>query len=244
MPHDKKPPTTWHELAVPESRPSRRFMLQAAIGSGAVLLAGGPSATQAAKARLDEYKPTYFSAPEWTFVCAACARLIPSDGDGPGAIEAQVPVFIDKQMTDDFGTGADWYMQGPHDANADPLLGFQSPLNPAQIYREGIAAVDGWCTLNKGKKFAALDEAAQDDVLKRLQAGKLGLKPELRDFFAFLLQNTKEGFLADPMYGGNHQMVGWKHIGFPGARGAFREWANDEGKAYPLGPVAISGARG
>ncbi|MFD2377610.1 hypothetical protein ACFSTJ_09290 [Ottowia pentelensis] len=46
------------------------------------------------------------------------------------------------------------------------------------------------------------------------------------------------------MYGGNHQMVGWKHIGFPGARGAFLEWANDQDKPYPLGPVAISGARG
>ena len=31
-----------------------------------------------------------------------------------------------------------------------------------------------------------------------------------------LLQNTVEGFLADPMYGGNRDFVGWKLIGFPG----------------------------
>ena len=244
MNDDRQPPTTWHALKPPESRPNRRFMLKAAVGSGAVLLAGGPSATQAAKALLDEYKPVYFSGAEWAFVRAACARLIPSGGDGPGAIEAQVPVFIDRQMAGDFGKGSDWFMGGPHDPSADPQRGFQSPLAPAQIYREAISAVDGWCTLNKGKVFAVLDEAAQDEVLKTLQAGQLGLRAELRDFFTFLLQNTKEGFMADPMYGGNHQMVGWKHIGFPGARGSFLEWANDQGKPYPLGPVAISGERG
>jgi hypothetical protein len=74
MSDDRQPPTTWHELKPPESRPNRRFMLKAAMGSGAVLLAGGPSATQAAKALLDEYKPVYLNANEWAFVRAACAR--------------------------------------------------------------------------------------------------------------------------------------------------------------------------
>jgi gluconate 2-dehydrogenase gamma chain len=233
MSDDRQPPTTWHELKPPESRPNRRFMLKAAMGSGAVLLAGGPSATQAAKALLDEYKPVYLNANEWPS-CARRARLIPSAGDGPGAIEAQVPVFIDRQLAGDFGSAADWFMGGPHEADANPQRGFQSPLTPAQIYRGAIAAVDGWCTQNKGKAFAALDEAAQDEVLKTLQAGKLGLKAELRDFFAFLLQNTKEGFLADPMYGGNHQMVGWKHIGFPGARGV-PGMGQRPGQAVPAG---------
>lgn len=239
-----QPPTTWHELTPPLTRPNRRFVLKAAVGSGAVMLAGGASPTQTARALLDGYKPVYFNAAEWAFVRAACARLIPSDGDGPGAIEAQVPVFIDRQMAGEFGQAADWYMGGPHDASADPQLGFQSPLTPAQIYRQAIAAVDQWCKQEKGQGFAALDEPAQDEVLEALQAHKIALKPELRDFFGFLLQNTKEGFFADPMYGGNHQMVGWKHIGFPGARGSFREWANDNDKRYPLGPVAISGERG
>ena len=29
-------------------------------------------------------------------------------------------------------------------------------------------------------------------------------------------QNVLEGMLADPAYGGNRDMVGWKWIGFPG----------------------------
>jgi len=81
-------------------------------------------------------------------------------------------------------------------------------------------------------------------VLRQLKANKIPFKAEARDFFALLLQNTKEGFFADPMYGGNYKMAGWKHVGFPGARGAFREWAHDKGEPYPLGPVSISGERG
>lgn len=236
-----KPPTTWRELIPPAALPDRRFVLKAAVGGGTMLSTLGLASAQAL---LDGYAPTYFNTDEWTFVRAACARLIPSDGDGPGAIEAQVPVFIDKQMAGDFGKASDWYMAGPHDPAADPRLGFQSPLTPAAIYRDGIATVNAWCKNEKGKLFAELDTPAQDDVLKQLQANKVPLKPEARDFFALLLQNTKEGFFADPMYGGNYKMAGWKHVGFPGARGAFREWAHDKGEPYPLGPVSISGERG
>lgn len=241
--HDK-PPTTWHELTPPAANPDRRFVLKAALGGGAMLSTLGVTEAQTPKALLDGYTPAYFKADEWAFIRAACARLIPSEGDGPGAIEAQVPVFIDRQMAGDFGKASDWCMIGPHDPTADPRLGFQSPLTPAEIYREAIAVINAWCRSAKGKVFADLDAATQDDVLKQMQAQKIPLKPELRDFFAFLLQNTKEGFFADPMYGGNYGMAGWKHIGFPGARGAFREWANDKDVAYPLGPVSISGERG
>ena len=239
-----KPPTTWRELVPPAANPDRRFVLKAALGGGAMLSALGAAEAQTAKALLDGYTPVYFKADEWVFIRAACARLIPSDGDGPGAIEAQVPVFIDKQMAGDFGKASDWCMTGPHDPAADPLLGFQSPLTPAEIYRQGITAVDAWCKGEKGKAFADLDSATQDEVLRQLEMSKIPLKPEVRDFFTFLLQNTKEGFFADPMYGGNYRMVGWKHIGFPGARGAYREWAQDKDVAYPLGPVSVSGERG
>jgi gluconate 2-dehydrogenase gamma chain len=154
-----------------------------------------------------------------------------------------VPIFIDRQMSGDFGQGADWYMQGPHSPAASPLFGFQSPLTPAQIYRGGIAAVDDWCRAQKGKPFAELDAATQDEVLKTVEAGKAGLPPELRDFFSLLLQNTKEGYFSDPQYGGNHKMAAWVYIGFPGARGSFREWVEKDNVRYPLGPVSISGER-
>ncbi len=73
--------------------------------------------------------------------------------------------------------------------------------------------------------------------------GEVGLQPELRDFFTLLLQNTKEGYFADPMYGGNHGMQAWSYIGFPGARGSYKEWVERYNVRYPLGPVSIKGER-
>ena len=82
-------------------------------------------------------------ADEWRFVMAACDRLIPAEGDGPGALETRVPVFIDLQMAGSFGDASDWYMAGPHQPDADPLLGFQSPLTPAQIYPASHSSLSG-----------------------------------------------------------------------------------------------------
>ena len=36
------------------------------------------------------------------------------------------------------------------------------------------------------------------------------------DFFPLLVTHTRQGFYADPIYGGNRDRVGWQVIGFPG----------------------------
>lgn len=225
--------------------PSRRQFLAASASGAALAGVALPlrADTRKPAVPLDQYQPEYLNAAEWSFIMAATARLIPSDGDGPGAIEARVPVFIDRQLAGDFGAGADWYMKGPHNPAATPLAGYQTPLTPAQVYREGIAAFDAWCLATHGAKFAELKPETQDQALTALQGGKVGLTPELRDFFSLLLGNTKEGYFADPKYGGNHGMAAWSYIGFPGARAAFTEWVDQHNVRYPLGPVSISGER-
>jgi len=225
--------------------PSRRGFLKVSAASVALVgLAATASAQEsAAPVSLEEYPREYLNAAEWAFVMAAVARLIPSEGDGPGAIEARVPVFIDRQLAGDYGSADDWYMQGPHDPAAEPARGWQTPLTPAQIYRQAIPAFDRWCEANQGMSFASLDAGQQDAALQALQDGDVGLDPEVRDFFTILLANTKEGYFADPMYGGNHGMQPWVYIGFPGARAAFREWPDRHNIKYPLGPVSISGER-
>lgn len=239
----KPPASTWFDLA-PRLPSNRRRVLQGAAAGGFWLASGGAALGADVRAVLAAHTRTFFNPEEWVFVLAACSRLIPSAADGPGALEALVPVFIDRQLSGDFGNATDWYMQGPHVPTANPMLGFQSPLTPAQIYRAAIPAIDTWSRQQAGKTFAELEIAAQNEALRTIEAGKAGLAPEIRDFFALLLQNTKEGYFADPMYGGNHQMAAWVHIGFPGARGSFKEWAEKDNIRYPLGPVSISGSRG
>ena len=84
----------------------------------------------------------------------------------------------------------------------------------------------------------------RDDILQRLEAGQIDLQDlPAKLLFGQLLQNTHEGFFSDPQHGGNRGLVGWKLVGFPGARADFMDWA-DRGEKYPFPPVAISGERG
>lgn len=192
---------------------------------------------------LAQYPRQFFTAEEWEFVLAATARLIPSEGEGPGAIEARVPVFLDRELSGPYGQAQTWYMAGPHQPDAPPELGWQSPLPPAEIYRQAIPLFTQYCAETYGMAFTALDPAQQDQALRALEAGDVPLPPALRDFFTILLANTKEGYLSDPLHGGNHGMAAWVHIGFPGARAQYREWVGRHNIPYPLGPVSISGER-
>jgi gluconate 2-dehydrogenase gamma chain len=226
-------------------RPSRRGFLSG-TAAGAVFAAIAVPAraqTQPEEPSLTDYEPTYFTADEYSFVLAACSRLIPSDGNGPGALETRVPVYIDLQLAGDFGNAADWYMEGPHDPAANPLLGYQTALTPAQVYRAAIPAFQDWCRTTHGKAFEDLDPDTQDAAMTSLEKGEVSLPAEQRDFFSLLLQNTKEGYFADPIYGGNHGMQAWTYIGFPGARGAYTEWVSRFDETYPLSAVSISGER-
>ena len=223
--------------------PSRRDFLKV-VGASSVVVSTPTQAKITPPIPLNEYQPVFFKAEEWRFILAACARLIPSEGDGPGALETRVPVFIDLQMAGDFGNAADWYMEGPHEPEASFDRGFQSPLTPAEIYRQSIAFIDQWSEQQDGKKFAELANERQDEILTACQKNEIGLAPKLKEFFSLLLQNTKEGYFADPIYGGNYGLAAWKHIGFPGARAAFTEWVDQHNVPYPLGPVSISGERG
>lgn len=190
-----------------------------------------------------EYQPTFFTVEEWAFVQSAVSRLIPADDLGPGALEAGAAEFIDRQMNTPYAKGALWFMQGPFNPDAAPEMGYQSPLVPHLIYRLGIAATDHWCKANYGDVFAAKDSATQDLILRKLESGEAALDAvPSKLFFSLLLQNTREGFFSDPVHGGNKNMVGWKQIGFPGARADFMDWV-ERNEPYPFPPVSIRGER-
>lgn len=185
----------------------------------------------------------YFYDHEFEFVDAAVARLIPSNDEGPGATEAAVAVFIDRQLAGGYGRADRWYMMAPFDQGTK-MQGYQLPLTPAQLYRSSIAEVDAWCNNKWNKSFAALSTAQQDDVLHQLENGDL-LLPKLhgQPFFDMLWQNTQEGFLSDPIYGGNKDFAGWALIGFPGPRYNYLDEIDKFGQPYTLPFVSIGGER-
>src|SRR5262245_52973703 len=97
-----------------EKSSGRRRFLKSAAALGAVLPAGASAQTQpshggheapvSAGAKTPVYM--YLTPPEAAFVEAAVARLIPADELGPGAKEAGVAYFIDRQLFGGWGTMA------------------------------------------------------------------------------------------------------------------------------------------
>ena len=116
-------------------------------------------------------------------------------------------------------------------------------MTPAQMYRAAIKAIDAHCRSNFDKKtFAQLGPDDQDKVLSGLEDGKIKLDEiDATAFFKQFLLNTREGFFADPLYGGNKDMAAWKMIGFPGARYDYRDYVSKHGERFPLPPVSLRG---
>jgi len=222
-----------------------RLGRRALFGVGPVTAATLLASSSAAKGRSGgSYAPTFFTAGEWGFINAAVDRLIPPGGDGPGGVECGVPEFIDRQLEMPYGRGAYFYMSGPFQPSAPAELGYQLRHTPRELYRLGIVAIDGACKQQWNRTFAELDAQHQDVFLTLLETGKSGIPgPVPGAFFAQLLGNTKEGYFADPLYGGNRDMAAWNMIGFPGARADFTDWIDRAGKPYPFGPVSVNGAR-
>jgi gluconate 2-dehydrogenase gamma chain len=126
------------------------------------------------------------------------ARLIPTDALGPGAREAKTVRYIDRALG-----GA---LAGSRDT-----------------YRSGLAAFDRYCHMSRGKAFGELTPIDQDSVLIDVETGAAtgsgaGFTGSSAQFFAMVLNHTRQGMFGDPYYGGNTNFVGWDLIGYPGVR--------------------------
>jgi gluconate 2-dehydrogenase gamma chain len=99
-----------------------------------------------------------------------------------------------------------------------------------KTYVDGIAALDALSQETFGTEFKTLDERRQDEALLRLARkeaqpnGAQNEGPALQQtltetelsFVPLLAMHTRQGFYADPIYGGNKGQIGWKVICFPG----------------------------
>lgn len=134
------------------------------------------------------------SAHEMELLEAVVARLIPTDANGPGAVEAGAARYIDRA-----------------------LAGVLSPSREA--YRSGLVALDRYAQSSRGKIFKELSPIEQDSVLIDVETGAAtGFTGSSAAFFATVLNHTHQGTFGDPYYGGNKDFVGWDLIGYPGVR--------------------------
>lgn len=182
----------------------------------------------------------YLNQHEFDTVGAIAERFIPADETSLSGKDAGCAIFIDRQLAGDYGNAVAVYRLGKF-VKGTPEQGPQSPLTPAQRYRLGLAALDNATQKQYGKDFVALSGEQQDQVLMAMEKNSLdlGADVETKVFFELLLQNVREGFLSDPIYGGNKEMTSWKMIGFPGARYDFRDLLPKKGQKLNIIPTSL-----
>jgi gluconate 2-dehydrogenase gamma chain len=165
----------------------------------------------------------FFTESEAAVVAAAVARIFPSDDAGPGAHEAGVVIFIDRQLAGPWGRDARRYTQEPFEEGLAAEFGYQGKATPRDVYHQGLKDLAG---------FDALTPARQDEKLKQMENSV---------FFQLLRRNTIEGMFSDPLHGGNVDMVGWQLIGFPGPRMSnVNDIDKHNGEAFRPKPVSLS----
>jgi gluconate 2-dehydrogenase gamma chain len=208
----------------------REFIVLPAQSLGGVLLytlAGEVTRLPAQTASADIKVPLrFFTAAEARAVQAAAERIFPSDANGPGATEAGVVIYIDRQLAGPYGRDKYRYAKAPF-VESGPEHGYQGKETPREVYRAGIAGLGN---------FVELKPAEQDQKLRSIQT---------TNFFRLLRQHTLEGMFSDPMHGGNANMIGWQLIGYPGPVMSYREEIDKSfGEAFVRKPVSLAQVTG
>ena len=151
----------------------RRFFQVAASGAAATAGCGGQKS-----------RWRFFTNAEAAALAAICDNIIPPDGD-PGASQAGVVTYIDRQLTTTF-------------------------KKRQAAYRNGIAALNALA----GTSFDSLAEPARVELLTAVDLGKKGT-PDVRAFFNEVIAHTMQGYYGDPRHGGNRNRASWRMLGVP-----------------------------
>ena len=183
----------------------------------------------------------FFDAHQRATIEAAMARIIPTD-DQPGAREAGAIDFLERYLSGinyvyakPDGTGFE-ALQGKRAEAWQQRIAIVR-----RKYVEGIGELDRRSREHFGNAFVELTEEQQDHILAAVEhpaqwteynlelaqvTSGYGapVEPAMQQtsaetdvpFFTLLGLHTRQGFYADPIYGGNKDRVGWQLIGFEG----------------------------
>lgn len=202
---------------------------------------------------LQEARMFFSRREDFEILSAATERIFPKNDNGPGAIELGIPYFIDKQLAGSWGNNAKEYMRGPFiqnqqiqgeqdkDRNQDsqgpntetqsptPTPRYQTRLNRSEVFILGLRKLDSVAQEKFDLKFADADDNQQDEILQMFENNEIDLAgTDAETFFNLLLKVTIEGAYADPLYGGNKDMMGWKMKEYPGPRMGYLEQIEEE----------------
>ncbi|MEI6277245.1 MAG: gluconate 2-dehydrogenase subunit 3 family protein [Prolixibacteraceae bacterium] len=161
----------------------RRFIALSIAGAGGMCLL-----SRCANPPLSRWR--FLTEQESVLLDALVEQIIPTD-EWPGARDAGVTNFIDKQLV-------------------GPYTRYQ------ETYRKGLFAIQETCKTMFQKGFEALNWEAQTQFLKKMEAGKMeGMIWEKgldRQFFGLIRNHTMQGFYGSPRHGGNKNNVSYRML--------------------------------
>jgi gluconate 2-dehydrogenase gamma chain len=234
-----------------DSIPRRGFLKGAgAAGAAAASMLTGHSEPAQAQAPTGQAAATSppaseayltLTATEAAFLSAAYDTFIPADKLSPSGTDCGLVIYMDRQLAGAWGMGARFYRSGPF-LPGKPEHGYQLPLTPREYFGAGIKAANAWTRKTYGKDFDRLAPAERDAALKAMEAGKAAFADfTAKPFFEALYQSAMEGFFADPIYGGNHNKVSWRMVGYPGLPASYGAKAEAyRGKKLNIEPQSIA----
>jgi gluconate 2-dehydrogenase gamma chain len=147
---------------------------------------------------------------------------MPADDSGPGAKDAGVVIYIDRQLAGPYGHDQYRYTRPPFFESV-PEHGYQGRENPREIYTAGLTLLGNFLSLTPEQQDARL----------------ISIEHSL--FFQMLRTHTIEGMFCDPLHGGNLGMSGWRMIGFPGPSMSWRDEIDKHfGEAFRPAPKSLA----
>ncbi len=229
---------------------SRRGFLKGAVaGSAVAATTVAPLAGMAQQASTPA-KPAdlpagyvFLMPTEAAFIEAVADHMYPGDANSPGGVDIGINIFIDRALAGSWGKGDRLYTEGPWGKGV-PSQGYQLPLTPAQLFRQGIESCNQACQKKYGgMTFDQLTAAQKEEALQDMASGKMVFDNGLPSatFFDALYQCVVQGIFADPIYGGNKNMAGWKLVGFPGVVATHAKNIVDyKNKPFPVKYLSIA----
>jgi gluconate 2-dehydrogenase gamma chain len=178
--------------AAEPARVSRRTVLKlAAVGTLGAVVGVGASAGIARWGRTPTPPFLFFSEAEATLLTTICEQIIPRD-DTPGATDAGVIYYIDRQIS-------------------GPLARHQ------QKYRVGLESFRKTCLRVFKTPFEGLTFEQQTAALRLIEAGNAPKEhwsdPSQQAFFELVLDHTRQGFYGSPRHGGNRGYASYRMLG-------------------------------
>ena len=135
--------------------------------------------------------PEWAGKDPWLTLAAVQEQMFPAGNAMPGASDIQAIVYLRNTLENPAADGED-----------------------REFIFNGVGWLNDLTQEHRGKPFFELDEAQRETLLRQIEQSSAG-----QNWLSLLLTYLLEALLADPVYGGNPEGIGWRWLehqpGFP-----------------------------